>query len=165
MQDPIQCRYRWTLEEFVKANEQNRRHSGGARRILWIFWTIALFLLFAGIVRTMNRHGFDRTSAMLLVGGTLLLASRLFHRRMLMLMFKKMPDRDSDVRLQISPDRVIIESYCSSALAESVTLLLIFASMSLLSPAFPVSGSRSRIVRPIVRTACAAAASLPGTSS
>jgi hypothetical protein len=109
MQDPILCRYRWTLDEFLIANKQLVRHSRPARVMSRIFWVIALFLLFAGILRSINL-GFDKVSYFCLAAGGVLLISRLFFRRIRVRMFERMPDRNSEILVQIYPDRLVIET-------------------------------------------------------
>jgi hypothetical protein len=109
MEAPILCQYRWTLDEFLTANKQLYRHSRPAHVMSGIVWTIALLLIFFGIVRSINL-GFDRVSFSLLVGGITLLISRLFFRRIRVRMFETMPDRGSDVIIQISPDQLIVET-------------------------------------------------------
>lgn len=110
MQGPIQCEFRWTLDEFLTANAQNRRHSPAVRKGKVIFWALTLVLLLGGTVRATNRHGFDYISAVLLGGGAWLIGTYLFYRRMLVAMFAKQPDRDADIRVEIYPDRVILAS-------------------------------------------------------
>ncbi len=109
MQDPVLCRYRWTVDEFLTANKQMVRHSPPARIMSGILWAIAFFLLLVGIVRPINL-GLDKVSCFCLVAGTVLLISRLFFRRIRARMFEKMPDRNSDVNVQIHPDRLVIET-------------------------------------------------------
>jgi RNA polymerase sigma-70 factor (ECF subfamily) len=66
MEAPIPCQYQWTRDEFLTASKQLHRHSRPARITSGIFLAIALFLLFSGVVRSINL-GFDRASYFLLL--------------------------------------------------------------------------------------------------
>jgi hypothetical protein len=109
VEEPIHCHYRWTLEEFVTAHQEYRRHTPQVRRILLILYAIALMLIAVAIVRLANL-GFNRVSVVLFMFGISILAWRLLSGRALARMFAKLPDRDTDVHWQIYPDRLVIET-------------------------------------------------------
>ena len=111
MSDPIRCQFRWTLDEFCAANDQHRRHARAARQVLIIIWFIVCICLFAGIVRLFT-VGFNKTSFLLLVFGIAMaiFRFRMFGRGVQAKTFAKLPDHDKDVRYEIYPDRLIIDT-------------------------------------------------------
>lgn len=109
MSDVIHCRYRWTVDEFITANEQYRRHSRAVRKLLVGLWVAAIVLLAAGVIRLVN-FGFNKTSVVLMVFGVVIVMSRLFSGRVLARTFANHPDRDADVQVQVYPDRLVLET-------------------------------------------------------
>ena len=105
----ILCQYRMTLDEFLMANEQFRRHSRPVRQLVMIIWGIALCSLTAGAIRMMNL-GFNKASVIMMIFGIVLITSRFFSRRVLTRTFDKMPDRDADIRWKIDEERLVVET-------------------------------------------------------
>jgi hypothetical protein len=108
----IECQYCMTLEEFLTANEQYRRHRWPVRQLAMIMWGIALCSLAAGAIRMINL-GFNKPSVLIMVFGIVIIVSRFFSRRVLARMFDKLPDRDADVRWQMDAERLVVETLAS----------------------------------------------------
>jgi hypothetical protein len=98
-----------TLDEFLMVNRQHRRRNRRATMMLLIIGIMGLVMVAAGIVEIVNRGVDFATVYLLAMGGFLwlLIANRL---RAVAKAFETFPDRNSEFRYQIDPDRLIVET-------------------------------------------------------
>jgi len=115
MDTPIIASYRFTKEEYLRAQRFAVRHSVHGRLIYRITTIIGVIIVLSGIASVWNHTvGWIGLLYTLIIGGVFF-SMPLFARRTALKLYAQDPNRDREVKWQISDERVVFKTELTAA--------------------------------------------------
>ncbi len=115
MIEPITASFRWTKDEFLRAQRLAMRHAPKSRLILRVTTLIGALILLSGIVGVHNRTLGWAGFAFTVFYSGIFFSVPLFARRAARKMYAQKPDRDMQVTWEISDDIVRTKTELASS--------------------------------------------------